>query len=99
MSNNLDLLSIRTLNGLGYISSNDIEQIGDVIIDGDLTVKGDISGDNLSFSVAGDSGTGSITLGDTLTVAGGTNCSTSFSNNILTVNADATDTTALHSMV
>ena len=83
------------MNGLGYISSNDIEQIGDVKIDGDLTVTGDISCNNLKFPVAGDSGTGNIDLGDTLTTAGGTNCSTAFSNSTLTINADATDTTDL----
>ena len=47
MSNNLDFLNVRSLNGLGYISSNDIEQIGDLTIDGDLEVTGSVSGNNL----------------------------------------------------
>ena len=52
MSNNLDFLSIRSLNGLSLVSSDDIENIGDLFVDGNLTVSGDISSANLPDTTA-----------------------------------------------
>lgn len=52
MSNNLDFLSIRSLNGLSLVSSDDIENIGDLFVDGNLTVSGDISAANLPDTTA-----------------------------------------------
>ena len=52
MSNNLDFLSIRSLNGLSLVSSDDIENIGDLFVDGNLTVSGDISATNLPDTTA-----------------------------------------------
>ena len=95
MSNNLDFLSIRSLNGLGFVSANDIENIGDLSIDGDLTVSGDITSANSKISFAADSGAGAVNLGETVSILGGTNCSTSYSSGTLTINSTATDTTAL----
>ena len=85
-----------------------IEQVQDMVggmIDGaevGITVTYNDDNGNLEFAVsdtviAGDSGFGAMTPGDTLTIAGGTNVSTVMSGNTLTIESTDTNTTYVSS--